>query len=590
MCGIIGIISNYTSKRIVEMTISALERLEYRGYDSVGMAVVNNNGIEIKKMKGKVQEFLIRAKPHNMEGFATLGHTRWATHGVPADHNAHPHSDCKGKIIVVHNGTILNFKELKEELQALGHVFKSETDTEVIPHLIEEFLKRGFSPFDAFKMAIKSIRGSFALVAFIEGENRLFFSKRDNPLVLGFGENVNFVASDIPAFLPYTKKVAVVFDNEVGYITHNSVYIEDLFSGKVIDILRRIKVINWDIKTAQKGGYPHFMLKEIHESPNAVKETLNALKLQELSDLTNALKEAERIIVTASGTSFYAGLLFSILLQSEGYTVIPIIASEYYTLRAKRGDIVVAISQSGETMDVLMAVRKFKSDGAEIISLTNVMDSSISRESNYKVYMNAGPEIAVAATKTFTCEVVSLMYLYEILRGGNCDYLFKSPDILSKAITTVEGYVKDLSLSISKAKSMYYLGRGKGFPLALEGALKMKEIAYIHAEAYPAGESKHGPIALVEKDYPVIFINVGENSELLQNNLQEMKARGARTISISVNKRLGADEEIIINLDDERLGVISAIPFVQLLAYYTSVFKGNDPDRPRNLAKTVTVE
>jgi len=571
------------------MILSSLERLEYRGYDSVGIAVANENEIKVIKMKGKVKDFAIRVKPLKLKGFIALGHTRWATHGAPSDINAHPHSDCSGNITVVHNGTITNFKELREELEALGHVFKSETDTEVIPHLIEEFIKRGKDPFEAFKLAVKSIRGSYAVVAYVKGENRIFFSKRDNPLVVGIGEDENYVASDIPAFLPYTRKVVVIMDNEVGYITPTSVYIEDSY-GRAVS--RSFRIVDWDVKTAQKGGYPHFMLKEIHESPIAVRDSINSLRNEEglISKVLDEIIDSNRIIIVGSGTSYYAGLYFSLLLSSEGYSSIPLVASEYFTIRARKGDVVFAISQSGETMDVLMAIRKFKNEGARVISLVNVIDSSIARESDYKIYMRAGPEIAVAATKTFTTQIAMLLFLYSLIRKESVSYLEEAPNIISSSITIVEGNSKSLGKELSSKQSIYYLGRGFGYPFALEGALKIKEVAYIHAEAYPAGESKHGPIALIEDGFPVIFINLGTERELLQNNLYEMKARGARTFAISVNERLGADEEVLLSVKDPRLAPFAVIPFIQLLAYYASVAKGLDPDRPRNLAKTVTVE
>ena len=513
MCGIIGIVSAECSRKIMDILLSSLERLEYRGYDSVGAAIVNSNGISVVKMKGKVKDFASRVRPLNLEGFIALGHTRWATHGVPSDRNAHPHTDCNENIAVIHNGTIINFKELKEELEALGHKFKSETDTEVIPHLIEEYIKRGKDPFEAFKLAIKSLRGSYAVVAYVKGENRIFFSKRDNPLVIGLGEGTNYIASDIPAFLPYTRKVIVVMDNEVGYLTSNYVYIEDSLGRRVT---RNFKIIDWDVKTAQKGGFLHFMLKEIHESPIAVRDTINSLKNEEkvLEKVINELTDSKRLIIVASGTSYYAGLFFSLLLNSEGYFSIPLIASEYFTLKVRQNDIVLAISQSGETMDVLMAIRKFKKEGAKIISLVNVIDSSIARESDYTIYMRAGPEIAVAATKTFTTQIAVLRYLYSLIKNENIGYLDEAPHVISSSISNVEGFTKTLGKDLASKNNLYYLGRGLGYPFALEGALKIKEVAYIHAEAYPAGESKHGPIALVEEGFPVVFVNLGLEKDL----------------------------------------------------------------------------
>ncbi|WP_338600293.1 glutamine--fructose-6-phosphate transaminase (isomerizing) [Sulfolobus tengchongensis] len=591
MCGIIGIISTRESKRLAELVVSCLNRLEYRGYDSVGVASLSDTVLEVRKAKGTVEEVIKKKNIKEMSGYAFLGHTRWATHGPPTDYNAHPHTDCGNSIAVIHNGTIRNFKELKDELQTLGHKFKSETDTEVIPHLIEEYMKRGMESFQAFKSAIRTIQGSYAVLAIIKGERRIFFAKRDNPLVIGLGDDKTFIASDIPSFLPYTRKVIVIADGEIGYVTPNNVYIEDE-NGNPVDVISRIKIIDWDASSASKEGYPHFMLKEIHENPIAIKDTISGLlnDIDRVKEIAEEIRNAERIIVTAAGTSYHAGLYFSLLLARRGYTVMPLVASEYHSVRAKKGDIVLAISQSGETLDVKMGIRKFKEEGAKIIALTNVIESDIARESDYKLYMRAGPEIGVAATKTFTSELVSLKFLHSVVERESLDYLEKAHEIVRNVITETEGFAKKIGEELANKNNIYYLGRGLGVPLAMEGALKIKEIAYIHAEAYPAGESKHGPIALIEKGFPVIFINTGELVDELEKNLQEMKARGATTYSINVNERLNfSDNEIVIK-SDGRLAEIIIAPIVQLIAYYAAVRRGYDPDKPRNLAKTVTVE
>ncbi|MFP3226759.1 MAG: glutamine--fructose-6-phosphate transaminase (isomerizing), partial [Sulfolobaceae archaeon] len=524
MCGIIGVISTVDSKKLSEITVSALKRLEYRGYDSVGVASLGGKGLEVRKAKGTVEEVISKKKITEMSGYIFLGHTRWATHGPPTDYNAHPHTDCSGKIAVVHNGTIKNFKELREELQSLGHVFKSETDTEVIPHLIEEFMKRGMDAYTAFKNAVKAIDGSYAILAIIQGEKRIFFAKKDNPLVIGLGEGENYIASDIPAFLPYTRRILVIADNEIGYITASHVFIEDL-NGNVIDVSKRIRIVDWDIETASKEGYPHFMLKEIHESPKAVRDTVSSLlsDLELIEKVAEEIRNAERVIVVGAGTSYHAGLYFSLLLNRIGINSTPLIASEYYNIKGKKGDFVIAISQSGETIDVLQAIRKLKGEGGRIASITNVIESAIARESEYKIYMRAGPEIGVAATKTFTTQLVSLLIIYSILTKENLKKFEKADEEVYNALG-LEGYAKKIGEELSRARNIYYLGRGLSLPLAMEGALKIKEVAYVHAEAYPAGESKHGPIALVEKGFPVVFINDGEMPELLKNNVMEMKA------------------------------------------------------------------
>ena len=587
MCGIIGVISTVDSKKLSEITVSALKRLEYRGYDSVGVASLGGKGLEVRKAKGTVEEVISKKKITEMSGYIFLGHTRWATHGPPTDYNAHPHTDCSGKIAVVHNGTIKNFKELREELQSLGHVFKSETDTEVIPHLIEEFMKRGMDAYTAFKNAVKAIDGSYAILAIIQGEKRVFFAKKDNPLVIGLGEGENYIASDIPAFLPYTRRILVIADNEIGYITASHVFIEDL-NGNVIDVSKRIRIVDWDIETASKEGYPHFMLKEIHESPKAVRDTVSSLlsDLELIEKVAEEIRNAERVIVVGAGTSYHAGLYFSLLLNRIGINSTPLIASEYYNIKGKKGDFVIAISQSGETIDVLQAIRKLKGEGGRIASITNVIESAIARESEYKIYMRAGPEIGVAATKTFTTQLVSLLIIYSILTKENLKKFEKADEEVYNALG-LEGYAKKIGEELSRARNIYYLGRGLSLPLAMEGALKIKEVAYVHAEAYPAGESKHGPIALVEKGFPVVFINDGEMPELLKNNVMEMKARGAKIYVVSTNKRVGEGDEVYI---ESKIPPLSIAPIIQLIAYYASTAKGIDPDKPRNLAKTVTVE
>jgi len=587
VCGIIGVISTVDSKKLSEITVSALKRLEYRGYDSVGVASLGGKGLEVRKAKGTVEEVISKKKITEMSGYIFLGHTRWATHGPPTDYNAHPHTDCSGKIAVVHNGTIKNFKELREELQSLGHVFKSETDTEVIPHLIEEFMKRGMDAYTAFKNAVKAIDGSYAILAIIQGEKRIFFAKKDNPLVIGLGEGENYIASDIPAFLPYTRRILVIADNEIGYITAFHVFIEDL-NGNVIDVSKRIRIVDWDIETASKEGYPHFMLKEIHESPKAVRDTVSSLlsDLELIEKVAEEIRNAERVIVVGAGTSYHAGLYFSLLLNRIGINSTPLIASEYYNIKGKKGDFVIAISQSGETIDVLQAIRKLKGEGGRIASITNVIESAIARESEYKIYMRAGPEIGVAATKTFTTQLVSLLIIYSILTKENLKKFEKADEEVYNALG-LEGYAKKIGEELSRARNIYYLGRGLSLPLAMEGALKIKEVAYVHAEAYPAGESKHGPIALVEKGFPVVFINDGEMPELLKNNVMEMKARGAKIYVVSTNKRVGEGDEVYI---ESEIPPLSIAPIIQLIAYYASTAKGIDPDKPRNLAKTVTVE
>ncbi len=611
MCGIIGITSlpNNLREPIGKVIRRCLEKLEYRGYDSVGIAVIKDNYIEVRKGKGKIAEVNGRLNFDSVDGTTAMGHTRWATHGKPSDENSHPHTDCSGTVAVIHNGIISNFLELKEELIRRGHVFKSETDTEVVAHLIEEYLKLGYKPFDAFKAALSKLRGAYAfVVAMAQEPNRLYFARNTSPLVVGIGNGTNFVASDIPAFLEYTNTVIVLRDGEYGYIEPGKAYIER--NGVPINIEERIRLISWTPEMASKEGYPHFMLKEIHEQPTAINSTLAGIDEEAFNKVVNAILDSRKILIIGAGTSYHAGLVGDYLLTSMlGLDTHTLISSEYrkYLNAVNDDDAVIAISQSGETIDTLIAVREFKERGAKIIAISNVVDSAIPRESNYVLYTRAGPEIGVAATKTFTTQLIVLTIL--TLKVGVAmgkltmneyrnamDIISKIPGLLQGVITKTEGKVKMLSELMSKKQSAYYLGRGIGVSLSMEGALKLKEIAYIHAEAYPAGESKHGPIALVEGNYPVVFsILDDDNVDAMLGNVMEMKARDAYTIGLVPDKYVGKFRELLnVTLEmpsiDYRVAPVIYIVPMQLLAYYTAVARGYDPDKPRNLAKTVTVE
>jgi len=589
MCGIIGLTCKLERfrRKPSRVVVEGLEKLEYRGYDSVGLASIFNGKIIVKKGKGKLVDVKRSKMLEDTPGTTIIGHTRWATHGKPSDENAHPHVDCKGAIAVVHNGTIHNFLDLKEELQRLGHKFVSDTDTEVIPHLIEEYYRYTGDFYKAFKEAIK---------------------RKDSPLVIGVSEYAKFAASDIPAFLQYTRDIIVLRDYEVGYITWKDVVIEDLISGEIIDWRSRVRRVGWTAEAAAKGGYPHFMLKEIHEQPLALKETFMSV-FEEIDEAVKLVMDSNRIFFTAAGTSYHASLVASYMFRNYAATLtVPFIASEYkcYTNVVKEGDLLIAVSQSGETIDTLMAVREFKKRGARVLAVSNVIESAIPRESDYTIYTRAGPEIGVAATKTFTTQVLalSLLILKYALNMGQLESseykeyvetLKTSPKIVSKVLSALQGYSKSIGELLAEKNNVYYLGRGLGVPIAMEGALKLKEIAYIHAEAYPAGENKHGPIALVEKGFPTIFIVLNdETKDLIINNVMEMKARDAITIGLvpenthDVAKIL--DIHMTIPCHHPILAPIVYMPPLQLIAYYAAVKRGYDPDKPRNLAKTVTVE
>lgn len=609
MCGIIGLVAkqDFLREPIGRIIKRCLKRLEYRGYDSVGFAYIDGNSgsLIVRKSEGKIDDVAGKLKFDDAIGCTAIGHTRWATHGKPSDYNAHPHIDCKGLIAVVHNGIIQNYLELKRELMGRGHIFRSETDTEVISHILEELIERGFKPLEAIREAFKVLRGAFAFaVIFAFEPSKIYFAKQTSPLIIGLGSRANYIASDIPAFLEYTNRVIVVRDGEFGYISPTEVYLESLSSG-IVDIKSRMRVIGWTPEMAMKSGYPHFMLKEIHEQPIAMERTLKSLTTEELEKAIELLLNANRVFIAACGTSFHAGLVADYALTVlAGIPSIPFISSEYlkYSNVFSDRDVGIVISQSGETIDSLMALRKMKESGVKVIAVSNVIDSAIPREADLAIYTRAGPEIGVAATKTFTTQIIALLKLAcqvsgsmgfdveEVIRD-----LERLPKLASRIIRAYEGKCKILGEEVSSAQSAFYLSRGIGVPLSMEGALKLKEIAYIHAEAYPAGESKHGPIALIEKDFPVVFSVLLDNyREHLIGNVAEMKARGAYTIGL-----IPRGDERFIKILDKYLEMphvnylvapaLYVVP-MQLIAYYAAVSRGYDPDKPRNLAKTVTVE
>jgi len=602
VCGIFGIIFAERPRRpLGEILRRGLERLEYRGYDSAGVAVVDR-GLVVKKDAGKVAEVAQRYGFDSLQGVVGLAHTRWATHGKPDQVNAHPHVDCRGVIAVVHNGIIEKYAELKEELMKRGHVFRSETDTEVIAHLVEEYKKQGLDTFSAFKKALSRVRGAYA-IALIDAENprAIYFARNLSPLIIGVGEGFNIVASDIPTVLDHTKRVIAVRDGEYGYITAGEVYIEA--DGVPQDVAARIEEIPWSAEMATKGGYPHFMLKEIYEQPESLASTAAGLEPAQIETVANALLAARNVYIVGAGTSYHAGLTLAFILPRLRITPIPVISSEYaiYEDLYDKDDLAIAISQSGETIDTIKAVKAMRERGVKVVAVTNVVGSTLSRESDVVLYTRAGPEIGVAATKTFTTQVLTLAAVYlTALRALGHDVaehqreLKAVPDLARKTIEKTAGTAKELAKRLRQRHSAYYLGRGAALPVAMEGALKLKEVAYLHAEAYPAGESKHGPIALVEEGFPVIFVFSDPNTgEKTLSNVAEMKARGALTIG-TVPARSDYAKKLDVAIEVPQTSelfapILHVIP-LQMLAYFTAVERGYDPDKPRNLAKTVTVE
>ena len=609
MCGIFGCI--LTAGQAAPLIHDSLKRLEYRGYDSVGIATIQDGEIYLKKDSGKIDEVHKLLNLDDMPGNLGIGHTRWATHGAPLKVNAHPHMDCTGNIAVVHNGIIENFSELKLELENSGHVFVSKTDTEVIAHLIEEILRKNseLTLADAVLEAVKRLDGSYAIAVISTKEpDKVICARNESPMVLGVGENSVYFASDIPAFLPVTNKAVFVEDGEIITLSAGGYEIRKIKDSSVVT--REPKIIDWTPEMAVKQGYPHFMIKEIHEQPATLR---NTLRMQEhyLDLLSTFLDRASEVFLVACGTSYHACLAASYMFSKLAFLpTYPVYASEFLEQCGKSVNIdstILAVSQSGETADTLAAVTCAQQRAATILSLTNGIGSTLTRVSRVYIGQQSGPEIGVAATKTFTSQLSVLAQVALRLskkRGkisqDEMDYieerLEELPDIVETIIQTQEDKVKQIAKKYKDAKMFFFLGRGISTATAYEGRLKLMEIAYTPSIAFPAGESKHGPISLVEQGFPVVFICAKDGThKTLVSNIMEMKARGASIIAIVEE----GDEEIKALADDYVEvpkgipEVLSPIPFViplQLLAYYMTLEKGQNPDTPRNLAKSVTVK
>lgn len=605
MCGIMG----YTGRNsAVPVIIHGLCKLEYRGYDSAGIAIYKDGHIDITKKEGRLAD-MVKTLGEYPEVSLGIGHTRWATHGVPSDNNAHPHRDCNGRIALVHNGIIENYANLRKQLILEGHDFVSETDTEVIAHLVEKFYTESLE--EAVRKALTCIEGSFAIAVISKDEpDKIIAAKKDSPLIVGLGEGENYVASDIPAILGKTDKVYIMEDYEFVVVTPDTVKITD-FEGNPVN--KEIFHVTWDPISAEKGGYEHFMLKEIHEQPDAIRQTLRGkIKdgLVDFSDLqlNGLFEDIKKIYIVACGTAYHAGLVGRMAI--EKLARIPVetdIASEfrYRDVLWTPGDLMIVISQSGETADTLAALREAKRNGIKVLAVTNVVGSSVAREADKVIYTHAGPEIAVASTKAYSTQLV-IMYLLAL-------YLAKEKGTLSREILTelgnellsmdlsVEQVLKEqdklkiLAEKYKNVESTFFLGRGFDYAVAMEGALKLKEISYIHAEAYAAGELKHGPLALIDKGVPVLALISQDNLvEKSMSNIKEVKARGAVVVAICKENLQEAcqecDEQILLPNVNPILAPISAVIPLQIFAYYMAVFRGADVDKPRNLAKSVTVE
>jgi glucosamine--fructose-6-phosphate aminotransferase (isomerizing) len=609
MCGIFGCILK--EGHAAPLIHASLKRLEYRGYDSVGVATIHDGKIYVKKDQGKIDDVHRILNLDSLLGNMGIGHTRWATHGAPLQVNAHPHSDCTGQIVVVHNGIIENFSELKLELENAGHRFVSKTDTEVIAHLIEENLKKNpeLNLATAVLEAVKRLDGSYAIAVISTMEpDKIICARNESPLVLGVSENAVYCASDIPAFLPVTNKAVLVNNGELVILSSTGYEIRRINDFSAVE--REPEIIDWTPEMAVKQGYPHFMIKEVHEQPATLR---NTLRMQEhyLDLISTFLDRATEVFLVACGTSYHACLAASYMFSKLAFLpTYPVFASEFVEQHGKSVNIdstILAVSQSGETADTLAAVTCAQQRAATILGLTNVIGSTLTRVSRVYVGQQSGPEIGVAATKTFTSQLSVLAQLALRLskkRGkisqDEMDYiaerLEKLPDIVETIIQTQEEKVKQLAKKYKDAKNFFFLGRGVSTATAYEGRLKLMEIAYVPSIAFPAGESKHGPISLIEPGFPVVFICAKDGAhKTLISNIMEMKARGASVIAIVEE----GDEEIKVLADDYVEvpkgipEVLSPIPFaipLQLLAYYMALEKGLDPDMPRNLAKSVTVK
>ena len=609
MCGIVGYIGE---QQAVDIILDGLRRLEYRGYDSAGISTLNDGQLSTQRAEGKLSNLVKQLKIDPLVGTLGIGHTRWATHGKPSTTNAHPHR--AGEFVVVHNGIIENYLQLKQQLVDNGHIFKSETDSEIIAHLIENYFKK-YNDFEqSVRAALLELRGAFAIAVICDQyPDQLIAAKAGSPLVIGQGDGEYFVASDIPAMLSHTRDMTFLSDGEMVVFTRNAMQITTL-NGDSVDA--KIKTITWNPTMAEKGGYRHFMLKEIHEQPRAVADTIAGriaadkctVLLNELHITDDELLNIDRLYIVACGTSWHAALVGKFLI--EKHVRIPVevdIASEFRYRQPLVTDrtLTLVISQSGETADTLAALREAHQRGGKVIAICNVVESSIARASEGVIYTHAGPEIGVASTKAFTTQLVALfLFTLHMARVRQTISSTKSQSLISELLTLPRKLEETLKLDATIKKSarqfihvhdFLYLGRGNQYPIALEGALKLKEISYIHAEGYPAGEMKHGPIALIDEDLPVVVIApINETHEKVVSNMEEVRARGGRIISISNSHcpdLIAASDAAfhIPTICDDLMPVITSIP-LQLLSYHIAVFKGTDVDQPRNLAKSVTVE
>ena len=609
MCGIVGYVGDKTA---VPVLVEGLKKLEYRGYDSAGVAVLDEGSLTVKKSVGKLAALESKLGDEMTQTTVGIGHTRWATHGRPSDRNSHPHTDCTGKIAVVHNGIIENYLELREWLSGQEHAFSSETDTEVLPHLVEEFYTGNLE--EAVHRVLTLVKGSYAMVVLHQDEpDKLVAARKDSPLVVGLGDGEYFIASDIPALLNHTRKTYILNDGEVAVLTRQGVKITDN-QGNVIP--KQVFQVNWSAEAAEKGGYDHFMLKEIHEQPRALRETLSSrlaadnsrVILQEVGMSDEEINKIRNIRIVACGTASYAGMVGKNVIEKLARIPVEVdIASEfrYCDPLLTPKTLVVIISQSGETADTLAALREAKKNGCRVLAVTNVVGSSVSREADDVIYTWAGPEIAVASTKAYITQLAA-MYLLALYMGqvrGTVrkelaqELIAELKNIPGKVQRILDGapLIQDLSQTFTDVEDAFFIGRGLDYAVSMEGSLKLKEISYIHAEAYAAGELKHGTLALIVDKVPVIALATQESLfEKTLSNIQEVRARDAKVIGMvfegNNQMKKSADYVLYIPRTHQFLAPLLSVVPLQLLAYYVSLARGCDVDKPRNLAKSVTVE
>jgi len=598
MCGITACVGD---ERAVSTLLSGLDNLEYRGYDSAGIAVPNGRSLDVVKRSGAVAELVESVRRERPDGRIGIGHTRWSTHGAPTDENAHPHTDCTGTVAVVHNGIIENYAALRDRLQASGHEIDSETDTEVLPHLVEEQLGAGAEPEAALRSVLDEIEGSYAIAMVVAGSDTVYAARNGSPLVIGLGEETNYLASDVPAFIEHTDRVVYLDDGDVAVIGAESYRVTD-WDGRDCD--RPVRTVDWTAADAEKGRHDHYMHKEIHEQPRALRQALQG-RLDDgvsLDDLDGGVVEdVERVQFVACGTSYHAGLYGAQLLRERDVPAVTCLASEYVTAAPPEidGTLVIGVTQSGETADTLEALRTARSRGHRTLAVTNTVGSTAARECDEALFVRAGPEIGVAATKTFSSQIVTLGLLAEWIAardGADRGEAFHAalaglPEIVQSVVESADA--RAVARQFRDSDAYFFIGRSTGYPVALEGALKLKEISYEHAEGFAAGELKHGPLALVTDRTPVFAIDTGRNTETLLGNVEEVRARGGPVVAVGPPESpiaALADAVLPVPSTDPELTGIGANVQLQLLAYHVAAALDRPIDKPRNLAKSVTVE